>query len=87
MAGSHFWTAAQKFTQEKDSFGWCVGQSMLPLMKNSTLWAKGRPGQTNNGRNCILFRMNQANKTVPLINISDRNCTYRYMFACQVRLQ
>ena len=86
LAGSNYWTAGQKFTHENDSFGWCVGQSMLPLMKNSTLWAEERPGNSSNGRNCILFRMNRANKNAPIISLSDKNCTYKYMFSCQVIL-
>ena len=86
LAGSNYWTAGYKFTHEDDSFGWCVGQSMLPLMKNSTLWANGRPGNSSDGRNCILFRMDQLKKNAPVLSLSDRNCTHRYSFACQVSL-
>jgi hypothetical protein len=58
---------------------------MVPLMRNSTLWAEERPGNSSDGSSCILFRMNRANKNAPVIRLSDKNCTYKYMFACQVR--
>jgi len=81
--GALFWTSGKKFPNKTSPHGWCVGPNVTNIASDSPLWAPGKPGADTNGLNCLQFKMNT---TLGKISLHDRNCSYKFSFACQVHI-
>jgi hypothetical protein len=64
----------------KGQWSWCSGVEASPIVENLT-WSFGQPDNKNGGDNCLQMRLFQNATGIAL---SDRNCSDRYVFACEV---
>jgi len=77
----NFWTGGT--TQEcPGQWSWCGSQPILGL-SNDLKWEKGQPDNHGGREDCLHLRvvLNQTG-----IIITDRNCTSKYMLACEVKI-
>jgi len=77
----NFWTGGT--TQEcPGQWSWCGSQPVLGL-SNDLKWEKGQPDNHGGTEDCLHLRvvLNQTG-----IIITDRNCTFKYMLACEVNI-
>jgi len=77
----NYWTGA---TQKgcKGQWGWCSGSEILPLPDNLT-WAFNQPDNRNGADDCLQMRLFQNKSGIALY---DRNCSDKFVIACEVHL-
>jgi hypothetical protein len=74
----NFWTSGRKNVFCQGKWEWCsTGVEMPPDIK----WATGQPDNKGGAENCLHLRFAPTG-----ISFSDRNCTNRYVFACEVKI-
>jgi hypothetical protein len=75
----NYWTGA---TQKgcKGQWAWCSGLSTSPLPDNLT-WAFNQPDNKAGGDDCMQMRLMQNTTGISLF---DRNCSDKFVFACEV---
>jgi hypothetical protein len=66
----------------KGQWSWCSGSEASKVVNNLT-WSLGQPDNKNGGDDCLQMRILQNETGIAL---SDRNCSDRYVIACEVLL-
>jgi Lectin C-type domain len=75
----NYWTSATQ-KGSKGQWAWCTGQTTALLPDNLT-WAFNQPDNKAGGEDCIQMRLTQNATGIAL---SDRNCTNKFVIACEV---
>jgi len=75
----NYWTGGKQGC--KGLWGWCSGSEFKPFTANLS-WGMNQPEVAKEKENCLHMRVSQ-NKSVNLL--SDRECKYKYIFACKVK--
>jgi hypothetical protein len=75
----NFWTAGCR-SEITSRFQWCSLESSVELTKDVP-WQKGQPDNLGGQQNCLHLKFTNVSTTM----ISDRNCTSKFPFACQVQ--
>jgi len=79
----NFWTGGVKRENSSPSqFKWCTLNGSADLVSSFFRWQKGQPGNLGGQQNCLHLRIL---KNISSLVISDRNCSSKFAFACQVR--
>jgi Lectin C-type domain len=84
---SNYWTGA---TQQgcRGSWSWCDpnGQKTFDPQTN-LVWETGQPDDKGKNEDCIHMKLVAVTGKTPSSNfyLTDRNCSDRYIFACEVR--
>jgi hypothetical protein len=81
---SNFWTAGRR-SENVSWFGrfeWCSLDSSAELSSATVTWQPGQPDNLSGQQNCLHLRILT---NVSQIVISDRDCTSKFSFACQVK--
>jgi hypothetical protein len=77
----NYWTAGRRSGNTNGTFMWCSLESSTQLNINHSSWQQGQPDNLGGQQNCLHLKIL---KTVSKTEISDRNCTSKFSFACQV---
>ncbi|XP_065339130.1 uncharacterized protein LOC135938974 [Cloeon dipterum] len=72
----NYWTAGRAMGTW-GRWAWCPGAVILP---DSLSWAPGQPDNNQTNENCLHL---QVTKNSSGILLSDRNCSHKYVIACQ----
>ncbi|XP_065342116.1 uncharacterized protein LOC135940913 [Cloeon dipterum] len=72
----NYWTAGRAMGTW-GRWAWCPGAVNLP---DSLSWAPGQPDNNQTNENCLHL---QVTKNASGILLSDRNCSHKYVMACQ----
>lgn len=79
----NYWTAGRRSENLNTSgnFNWCSAENSTELVSDNVHWQAGQADNLGGNQNCLHLRiMKNASKTV----VTDRNCTSKFTFACQV---
>jgi Lectin C-type domain len=74
----NYWTGG--FQGCRGQWGWCTGADFIPIAENLN-WATNQPEMLKENENCVHMRIHKNDSSTAL---SDRNCSDRYIFACEV---
>jgi hypothetical protein len=74
----NYWTGG--FQACKGQWGWCSASNFVPFASNLS-WGLNQPELTKENENCLHLKINRNSSGV---QINDRNCSDKYVFACQV---
>jgi hypothetical protein len=78
----NFWTAGRKFPNSTTPYGWCMGPDNITAFDRGSInWGYGRPHPLDNGEECLHFYLDRARH---FNIITDRNCSMKFPFACEV---
>jgi hypothetical protein len=75
----NYWTGG--FQECRGCLGWCASDSFVPIAENLT-WAQNQPDLLKNGANCVHMRIQKNDSSTAL---SARNCSDKYIYACEVK--
>jgi hypothetical protein len=76
----NYWTGGAQ-RDCKGQWTWCAGSNKVTI-KESLYWAYNQPDNKAGGDDCIHMRLLQNTTGIVL---SDRNCSDKYIVACEVR--
>jgi hypothetical protein len=74
----NYWTGG--FQECRGRLGWCASDNFVPIADNLT-WAQNQPDFLKAGANCLHMRIHKNDSSTAL---STRNCTDKYIYACEV---
>jgi Lectin C-type domain len=79
----NYWTGG---TQQgcKGQWKWCG--AVDPTIKTSLQWAPNQPDNKGGNESCLHLRIFN-NATYFGVKLTDRNCTDKYVYACQVNIK
>jgi len=79
--GNHnYWTSGTQ-KGSKGQWWWCKQDGSATSFSTDLIWEKGQPDNKGGNEDCthLRFIMNTTGTI-----LSDRNCTSKYIFACEV---
>jgi len=77
----NYWTSSLKFNNSvDDTFRWCEKDN--PEVSSTVVqWQKGQPDNLGGNQRCLHMRILT---NVSQVVVSDRNCSDKYVLACEV---
>jgi len=84
----NYWTGGSQ-QGCKGVWGWCDPEGIKPLDSLGTLqWETGQPDDKGGNQDCVHLKYMVTAGKVPVKGffLTDRNCSDRYIFACEVKI-
>jgi hypothetical protein len=75
----NYWTGG--FQECRGRLGGCASDIFVPIEDNLT-WAANQPDLLKEGANCVHMRIHKNASSTAL---STRNCSDKYIYACEVK--
>jgi hypothetical protein len=69
-------------SDNSSKFKWCSANETSVLLADHVRWQPGQPDNLGGNQKCIHLKMATS---MWQAEITDRNCTAKFPFACQVR--
>lgn len=77
----NFWTGGVRRENSSGQFQWCTSNGSSDFVSSYVEWQNGQPDNLGGQQNCLHLKIIKA---ISATALSDRNCSLKFSFACQV---